>query len=196
MLFTSNSRETSFFRKISNSNEYSHSKKHFTIKDCKKETTECSQNEFDNQVITKTLSLHRFKSKKSRIISTRLFVMLITINVSFCVLSMPMVILQIVYYSYMNIMASEMTSLEFLDRTTQDENLADSEELLDKIKNNQSNDLVDLLHAIAELLQYLNHGSNFILYSMSGSSFRNETIEFFLTIFRFIKTFSFCKKSF
>ena len=93
-------------------------------------------------------------------------------------------------------MASEMTSLEFLDQTTQDENLADSEELLDKIQNNQSNDLVDLLHAIAELLQYLNHGSNFILYSMSGSSFRNETIEFFLTIFKFIKTFSFCKKSF
>jgi hypothetical protein len=31
-----------------------------------------------------------------------------------------------------------------------------------------------LMHAIAELLQYINHGTNFFFYILSGKTFRNE----------------------
>ena len=37
---------------------------------------------------------------------------------------------------------------------------------------------VDLIKCIAELLQYLNHSTNFFLYSLSGKTFRNETKAF------------------
>lgn len=39
---------------------------------------------------------------------------------------------------------------------------------------------VDLIKCIAELLQYLNHSTNFFLYSLSGKTFRNETKAFIL----------------
>lgn len=41
----------------------------------------------------------------------------------------------------------------------------------------------NLLKAIAELLQYLNHGSNFFLYILSGKTFRKETQFFILYYF-------------
>ena len=55
----------------------------------------------------------------------------------------------------------------------------ESDYYLEKINDDANlNDLVDLLHAIAELLQFLNHGSNFILYSLSGKTFRIQTFLF------------------
>ena len=85
----------------------------------------------------------------------RLVAMLIAINISFCLLSMPMSILQIVY-NFKDFQSNEVEFLEFL-------------------------------HATAELLQYLNHGSNFILYSLSGKTFRNETKKFFRDLCQIVK---------
>jgi hypothetical protein len=89
---------------------------------------------------------HIYYNKKS--FNTRITFMLIALNVTFCILSMPMVIIQIVYYMFLSI---------------------PDEDLLKK---------VDSLKAVAEILQYLNHSTNFFLYSLSGKTFRNETKAF------------------
>lgn len=119
--------------------------------------------------------------RSSKLNSTRLIVMLITINISFCVLSMPMSILQIVYYSYANDFAIDPTKTLGEKQTYDDKN---SEALLE---------LIDLFHSIAELLQFLNHGSNFIFYSLSGKTFRNVTKRFFCNKFNLIKNIMLCR---
>lgn len=48
---------------------------------------------------------------------------------------------------------------------------------------------VDLIKCIAELLQYLNHSTNFFLYSLSGKTFRNETKAFILHNLNVVKAF-------
>lgn len=115
------------------------------------------------------------RKRPSKLNSTRLVVMLITINISFCLLSMPMSILQIVYYTYAKDLTFDSIQLANNDNKKFDNN---SEYLLD---------LIDLFHAIAELLQFVNHGSNFILYSLSGKTFRNETKRFFRIKFKSLK---------
>ena len=81
-------------------------------------------------------------------INKRLTLMVLFINISFCILSMPMVILQIVQ----------------LNR--------------DEVFN-KANENVDLVLAIAEIFQYLNHTTNFFFYCLSTSNFRNEAKSFF-----------------
>ena len=116
--------------------------------------------------------------------------MLITINISFCVFSMPMAILQIVYYS--DIYSSSSESVQASYMANNHYQLYQNKTLVFMSPNNfetsdQTVDLVDLLHTIAELLQYLNHGSNFIFYSMSGKTFRNETKRFFCKKLNYFK---------
>lgn len=132
----------------------------------------------------------------SKIISTRLIVMLITINISFCLFSMPMAILQIIYYtdlysSYQSNFYQDLNSTNYNEiETIFVNNTSDATYFEQKERT------IDFLHAIAELLQYLNHGSSFILYSMSGKMFRNETKEFFrelLIFFKKIFCLFFCK---
>ena len=118
------------------------------------------------------ISLHRSKCVKFN--STRLIVMLITINISFCLLSMPMSILQIVYYKYVNGLTVD-TLKSFSNETNDNEN---KETLLD---------IIDFLHAIAEFLQFVNHSSNFFLYSLSGKTFRNQTKKFIMNKFILMK---------
>lgn len=125
--------------------------------------------EFDPKLNSRSNTI-RYK-RASKITSTRLIVMLITINVSFCVLSMPMSILQIVYYSYANEFA-------LIDKQTAAQAEHDRETLLE---------LIDLFHAVAELLQFINHGLNFILYSLSGKTFRNESKLFVCNEFKKFK---------
>lgn len=48
---------------------------------------------------------------------------------------------------------------------------------------------VDLIKSIAELLQYLNHSTNFFLYSLSGKTFRKETKAFIFNILKSIRQF-------
>ena len=49
-------------------------------------------------------------------------------------------------------------------------------------------EIVDLFHSIAEFLQYSNHGTTFILYSMSGKAFRNELKILFTNFYSKIRT--------
>ena len=98
--------------------------------------------------------------------------MLITINISFCLLSMPMSILQIFYYNH----ASSLT-LDVIKKSSKEEK--DHAELL--------LDIIDFLHAIAEFLQFVNHSLNFFLYSLSGKTFRNQTKKFIMNKFILMK---------
>ena len=139
--------------------------------------------------------------------------MLIVLNVSFCLFSMPVVILQIVYYSMASDISNSLKSLsnftldslfltlsitpnyltvtkpyshvvpEFVDITSS------SHQYSSKI------DTLDILKAVAELLQFLNHSSNFFLYCFTGKAFRKETKRLILKWFRFLKNVKcFCNK--
>ena len=130
--------------------------------------------------------------RRHKIISKRQIITLITINISFCILSMPMVILQIVYYLHVNSRITESTHLNNLVYMMEHEmDLADNDTntvLVNQQEKSKSMDeLVDLMHAVAELLQYLNHGSNFILYVLSGNTFRKETKSIFFIFFKWMK---------
>lgn len=107
---------------------------------------------------------NRLKLNNNRFKKTRLIVMLFTINIFFCLLSMPMSFLQIFYYRYVTLDSNKMYEDE-------------KEDYLD---------IIDLLHTVAELLQFLNHSTNFILYSLSGKTFRNETKRYFRNIFYYL----------
>ncbi len=87
-----------------------------------------------------------------------------------------MSILQIVYYKYVNSLTVD-TLKYFTDETDENQN---RETLLD---------VIDLLHAIAEFLQFVNHSSNFFLYSLSGKTFRNQTKRFIIKKFILVKKF-------
>jgi len=101
-----------------------------------------------------------------------------------------MVILQIVYYLHVNSRITESTQLtnlvymieqEMTESTNSDSLLFNQQE-----KSKNMDELVDLMHAVAELLQYLNHGSNFILYVLSGNTFRKETKSIFNSFFKWM----------
>ena len=116
--------------------------------------------------------------------------MLITINISFCVFSMPIAILQIVYYSDIYGSASESVR-SFIANNQSNQNASGFYEYPNNYEDKANDQMLYLLHSIAELLQYLNHGSNFIFYSMSGKTFRNQTKSFFYAKFNSFKSFFF-----
>jgi hypothetical protein len=91
---------------------------------------------------------------------------------------MPMSILQITYYSYANIFTKSIEIDSAKKSSPKEKNL--SETMLD---------IIDLLHAIAELLLFLNHSCNFFLYSLSGKTFRNQIKNFITNKFNQVKTF-------
>ena len=155
----------------------------------------CQISEIDG--IRMNISNKRLKKrrKSSKLLSHRLFLMLITINISFCVLSMPMTILQIFYYWYIRHQGVDASNssvigqrLENNNNNHNNNNNNNSTFVIEHINElnslGETNDLVDLLHALAELLQFINHGSNFIFYSLSGRTFRNETKQFFIKKFK------------
>ena len=90
--------------------------------------------------------------------NSRLTIMLFLINISFCVLTMPIVILGIINQIKINNLIEMM-----LDGHTMD-------------INEEKSIMFDLFKAIFELLQYLNHCINFFLYCLSGATFRHETL--------------------
>ena len=140
----------------------------------------------------------RFSEKKRNYkgINKRLTLMLFLINISFCVLSMPMAVLQIIHYYksnlyYNNINEYQTLSFGFTNKT------ANSSDFFDYYTNNDYNNdqynnngnyttYFNLLLAIAELLQYLNHSSNFFFYCLSGKTFRKETILFLSSRFYYL----------
>ena len=120
------------------------------------------------------------QQNKIKISNKKLTVMMFFINISFCIMSMPIVILQIYYDTKRNEIFEQIST-----------NRTDSK----YIQNFYNN--IDLLKAIAEILQYLNHSINFFLYIFSGKTFREETIDYLKTKYSSLKKFknSILKKS-
>ncbi|RNA33907.1 FMRFamide receptor-like [Brachionus plicatilis] len=141
-----------------------------------------------NKRITATINLLH----PNRRLNRRIAFMLLTLNISFLVFSMPMVVMQIIYF----------TVPQFLDSGFEPrlhENVTTSFVIISEVPVNENTIAkFDLIKAIAELLQYLNHSTNFFLYSISGRTFRNETRRFFCKFFSclgFLKRSKFQKSS-
>nr|QVK45796.1 G protein-coupled receptor [Proales similis] len=116
-------------------------------------------------------------SNFGRRLNTRVTLMLVVLNISFCIFSMPMVILQIVYYSLTPlVLLGEQSSSMGMHIDAQSQEGMDTKIAVYELSETDKVAIkMDLLKAIAEILQYLNHSSNFFLYSLSGKTFRNET---------------------
>ena len=84
-------------------------------------------------------------------------IMLFLINISFSILTMPIVILQIINH----LKQSNTFGLMLTEEHAQ--------------IREENEDFFNLLKAFFELLQYLNHSINFVLYCLSGATFRRET---------------------
>lgn len=95
-------------------------------------------------------SAARSKTKSSKVNS----IGILMINVSFLFLTMPIVILQIINSAYLsdNHPSYEISREEFSRKQ-----------------------YFDIIKAVFELLQYMNHSINFCLYCLSGRTFRKET---------------------
>ena len=105
---------------------------------------------------------NNYKNVKST--KKRLTLTMFLVNFSFCLMSMPIVILEIYYYNrkkkFINYVSTSISKYEDFETNYKD---------------------FDSLKAIAELLQNLNHSMNFFLYCISGKTFRNEAFVCFLT---------------
>jgi hypothetical protein len=121
------------------------------------------------------LSRSKTKTHKLKRFNTRLTAMLILVNVTFCLFSMPVVILQIIYPLFEKQFERELNS----------SNDSFSIKNFPFINNGESyiDAKMDRIKAVFELLQYLNHSTNFLLYSFSGKRFRNETKKFLIHYF-------------
>jgi hypothetical protein len=115
--------------------------------------------------------LNRKKFSMIRFIDKRLTITLFLVSISFFMMTMPMVVLQIIEAEYF----FQIADLKFQNDTLIYNHI---------LKLNQEIDYFDLLKSIAELLQYLNHSINFILYVISGKTFRNETKKFLSRLIR------------
>lgn len=157
-----------------------------------------TKNCFSNNT-TENITITTNSSQPQRLnnYNTHLISILITINISFCVLSIPMVILQIVYYLYVSKKTINEQSISSLISLINNQNsemysslfiTADLQTILkSQEKNKTTDEFVDLLHVIAELLQYLNHGSNFVLCLLTSNHFKKETKLFLISIYSSIK---------
>jgi hypothetical protein len=157
-----------------------------------------TKNCFSNNT-TENITITTNSSQPQRLnnYNTHLISILITINISFCVLSIPMVILQIVYYLYVSKKTINEQSISSLISLINNQNsemysslfiTADLKTILkSQEKNKTTDEFVDLLHVIAELLQYLNHGSNFVLCLLTSNHFKKETKLFLISIYSSVK---------
>ena len=105
--------------------------------------SDCKKN-FKNLIMARKIKKNKSIFNNNKRTATVIF----TINIAFCVFTMPLVVLQII-----------------------------DNQLRSSYSNNESNnnDVLDLLKAIFELLQYLNHSLNIVLYSFSSKTIRDAT---------------------
>ena len=96
------------------------------------------------------------RGEKNKINQKHVLAVMFLINISFCLLTMPIVILQIV----------------------NKKSLRNKQESDEDFEN-----LFDLLKSIAEILQYINHSIIFFIYCLSGTSYRNKTKIFLAKLF-------------
>ena len=105
--------------------------------------------------------LSNYKGKKIKIKTNnqKISLILISINLSYLIFSMPIVLLQIIYFIINK-------NLEI---------------------NRKLQLYIDMAKSIAELLQYFNHSTNFILYCIHDKIFRNRVFNFLNRVVNFIK---------
>ena len=104
----------------------------------------------------------KIEEKKAK----RLTLLIVLIDISYLILTMPIVIFQI------------LDQLEINEKLANYKNVENEE----TAKNIQKHDHI-LLKSIFTILQFLNHSLNFFFYCFSGQTFRNETKKFFSNIF-------------
>jgi hypothetical protein len=104
------------------------------------------------------------KANKSK--GNRLTILIISLNISFFLLTMPVVILQLLIQSEIN----KKVSLNECNKNTD-------------LSTKRNNKYDALLKSIFEILQYLNHSLSFLFYCLSGQTFRNETKKFLFNNF-------------
>ena len=120
-------------------------------------------------------------AENTKNVNKRLTVMMLLINVSFCLMSMPIVVLQIKYQLDYKENETKLTNLSNSKAKTSDSYSQFEQEIQSYYE------IFDLLKSIAEILQYMNHSINFFLYCLSGKTFRNETKNFLSKLFCFKK---------
>jgi hypothetical protein len=137
---------------------------------------------FDNS-LKPLLKLENSRLKISRDnVKKRTTLITILINVSFCVLTVPLGILKIMHKSFIN---SKAVEFKFKQMNT-------TEIFFELNENNISNDMVyDLFKSILQLLQYFNYMGLFFI-CCSSNSFRHEIIEVLSIIFNFFKKYFKC----
>ena len=125
--------------------------------------------EYEFKKFSKTIKRAKKMHQKS---NKRLTIMIFLINVSFCILTIPIVILQIM--SRVDV-SDDKIQLYFEDNLT---TFILVDEAIEKNNN------FDLLKSLFELLQFLNHAINFILYCLIGKTFRKEAQVVISTFFK------------
>jgi hypothetical protein len=116
---------------------------------------------------------YKEQTEHSKNVNKRLTMMMFLINVSFCLFSMPIVGLQIKHQIDFKDNQNKISYLNELNKNSTD-GFKDYEQDIQNYFNR-----FDLLKAVAEILQYMNHSINFFLYCLSGKTFRKETRDFF-----------------
>ena len=124
-----------------------------------------------NSLETISVSVKKIRNS-SKNNNKRLTITILLINISFCVLTMPIVILQI---------ADQLDANNQMDNRRNRNNTKILEKKVDK---SFDENYFNMIKALFELLQYLNHSINFFLYCLCVKTFRNETKLFLLSIFR------------
>ena len=110
--------------------------------------------------------------KKYKHGNRRMTLMIFFINTSFCVLTLPIVTLQIIYQAQVNYKTAFFINNNSSEINTIDENMEEN--------------FFNFLKSVCELFQYLNHGINFILYCLIGKTFRRATKT---VVLKFLKLF-------
>ena len=109
--------------------------------------------------------------------NNRMTLTIFLINTSFCILTMPIVVLHIFYQIETS---SKMENLIMTNFTIEN---------IETLNTSSDNTSFNLMKAAFEILQYLNHSINFFIYCMCGQKFRAETKSFYLKVFKNKKFF-------
>ena len=113
------------------------------------------------------------KNRQKKVSQNFTIGMIVLLNTSFCVLTMPIVILQIIHVNVRDQMSDEILIFDY--------NMTNSMNIHSKISKEKN---LDLIKSIFELLQYLNHCINFFLFCLKTKRFRDKAKFLLNKVFR------------
>jgi hypothetical protein len=143
------------------------------------------KNKFTKSELTKVNSLKRRKAmveynrnnsllrvvmsheqKKHHTTNTKVSILtILLITISFCILTMPIAIFQIINENYMRKFSKLTKFAKYL-------------------VDNDFEEKINQLKSLFQLLQYINHSTSFLLYCLSGGTFRQEARIYFKNSFK------------